>query len=225
MIAFFRTVSSSLNFVLASLLVLVAAAIPATAVAAAATHFSVAAPASIGSDSAFNMTVTALDGSESTDTTYSGISHFTSSDVQAVLPADATLTNGVGTFSATLKTTGSQTITVSNLTVTISGADGTFTLTFNGQTTSPLAFNASAAQVQNALNGLSSVAGAGGSANVTKAANVYTVVFGGALSGSLSMTGTGSGGATVSISSITGASSTINVGEMTSVKLQEFEVK
>ncbi|MBY0514456.1 MAG: Ig-like domain-containing protein, partial [Gemmataceae bacterium] len=39
----------------------------------------------------------------------------------------------------------------------ITGSSGTFTLTFNGQTTPPLPFNAPAAQVQAALNALSSV--------------------------------------------------------------------
>ena len=36
--------------------------------------------------------------------------HITSSDLQAVLPVDATLINGVGTFTVTLKTAGSQDI-------------------------------------------------------------------------------------------------------------------
>jgi hypothetical protein len=40
--------------------------------------------------------------------------HFTSSDAQAILPADSTLTNGVGTFSATLRTPGSQTLTATD---------------------------------------------------------------------------------------------------------------
>ncbi len=38
-------------------------------------------------------------------------SHFTSTDGQAVLPANSTLTLGTGTFSGTLKTAGTQTIT------------------------------------------------------------------------------------------------------------------
>src|SRR5581483_3248153 len=40
--------------------------------------------------------------------------HFTSSDPQAVLPADATLTASVGTFSVTLKTAGPQTVTATD---------------------------------------------------------------------------------------------------------------
>src|SRR5207245_11495373 len=43
-----------------------------------------------------------------------GTVHFTSSDAQAILPADSTLNNGTGTFSATLKTAGNQTITATD---------------------------------------------------------------------------------------------------------------
>jgi hypothetical protein len=54
--------------------------------------------------------------------TYSGIVHFTSSDAQAVLPANATLTNGIGPFNATLKTAGTQTITATDtVTASITG--------------------------------------------------------------------------------------------------------
>lgn len=79
-----------------------------------ATHFSVSAPANTTTGSAFNFTVTALDASNSTVTSYSGTVHFTSTDAQAVLPAASTLTNGTGTFSATLKTSGIQTITATD---------------------------------------------------------------------------------------------------------------
>ncbi len=79
--------------------------------AAAATHFTVSAPSSATAGSAFNFTVTALDQFNNIDAGYTGAVHFTSSDGQSVLPADSSLTNGVGTFSATLKTAGSQTLT------------------------------------------------------------------------------------------------------------------
>src|SRR5205085_7986336 len=53
-------------------------------------------------------------------------SHFTSSDTQAVLPANYTFTagdNGVHTFSATLKTAGSRSLTATDtITGTITGA-------------------------------------------------------------------------------------------------------
>jgi hypothetical protein len=211
--------------VLVGLVLVAATAIPTTAAAAAATHFRVDSPASAAADTPVTVTVTALDAGDSTDSVYSGMGHFTSSDAQAELPADATLTNGVGTFSATLKTVGSQTITVSDLTVTIGGDTGTFTLTFNGQTTSSSPFNTSALQVQNSLDNLSSIGGVGGFVTVTQASNVYTIVFGGALSGPQSMTGNGSGGAVVSIDSISGTSDSIDVSAATPVKLQEFDVE
>ncbi len=87
--------------------------------APAATHFSVSTVSSASSGTPFNFTVTALDSSNNTFTTYAGTVHFTSTDLQAVLPAKATLTNGTGTFAATLKTVGSQTITATD-TVTVS---------------------------------------------------------------------------------------------------------
>lgn len=68
--------------------------------------------------------------------------------------------------------------------VTITGAPtgGTFTLTWSGQTTSALAFNASAAQVQAALRLLSNINGA--NVNVTgDAGGPYTVEFVGTLAG------------------------------------------
>jgi probable HAF family extracellular repeat protein len=79
-----------------------------------ATHFSVSAPGEAAIGSAFSFTVTALSSSNTVATGYSGTVHFTSSDGQAVLPANSTLTNGVGNFMATLNTAGAQTITVTD---------------------------------------------------------------------------------------------------------------
>src|SRR5207253_33754 len=81
---------------------------------APATHFTVSAPASATAGSAFNCTVTALDACNNTATRYTGTVHFTSSDGAATLPANSTLTNGTGTFSATLRTSGNQTITATD---------------------------------------------------------------------------------------------------------------
>jgi hypothetical protein len=75
-----------------------------------AAHFSVTAPASANAGAAFNFTVTALDASNTTVSTYSGTVHFTSTDGHAGLPANSKLTNGTGSFPVTLKTPGSQTI-------------------------------------------------------------------------------------------------------------------
>jgi uncharacterized repeat protein (TIGR01451 family) len=89
---------------------------------AAATHFAVSAPANATAGTSFNFTVTALDAFDNTATGYSGLVHFTSSDAPATLPADSTLTSGVGTFAATLKTAGNQTLTgTDTVTASITG--------------------------------------------------------------------------------------------------------
>src|SRR5260370_5845856 len=64
----------------------------------------------------FSFTVTAEDPFGSAMTTYAGVVHFAGSDTSTsvVLPADSTLTNGQGTFSATLIKAGSQTIAASD---------------------------------------------------------------------------------------------------------------
>jgi hypothetical protein len=70
-------------------------------------------------------TVTALNPAGSTDTSYVGTVHFTSNDYQAALPADYTFTtadSGVHTFSATLKTASTRSITATDtVTSTITG--------------------------------------------------------------------------------------------------------
>jgi len=60
-----------------------------------------------------SLTVIAQDQYANTDLAYAGRVQFTSTDTSAtvVLPADSTLTNGQGTFSATLTKAGPQTIT------------------------------------------------------------------------------------------------------------------
>jgi hypothetical protein len=82
---------------------------------ATATHFSVTAPASATAGIPIQFTVTALNASNQTVTAYSDPVHFTSTDPAATLPADSKLTNGVGTFSASLVTPGAVTITASDL--------------------------------------------------------------------------------------------------------------
>lgn len=87
-------------------------------------------------------------------------------------------------------------------TVTLTGAPtgGTFTLTYSGQTTSAIAYNASAATVDAALEALSNI-GAGDVAVTGSDGGPWTVTFTGALAGTNvgSMTGNGS--------SLTGGSS------------------
>jgi Pectate lyase superfamily protein len=79
-----------------------------------ATQFSVSGPAISGAGVDFTFTVTARDATNTVAPSYSGTVHFTSSDPAAVLPADSTLTNGTGNFSATLTNAGNQTITVTD---------------------------------------------------------------------------------------------------------------
>ncbi len=62
--------------------------------------------------------MTAKDAFGNTATGYTGTVHFTSSDAAAILPANGTLTNGVGTFSVTLKTVGTQSITATDTVTT-----------------------------------------------------------------------------------------------------------
>ncbi len=84
-------------------------------------------PSPTTAGSTHNVTVTALDSYDNTATGYTGTVHFTSSDGQAVLPANYTFTggdNGLHTFTngVTLKTAGTQSITATDtVTGTISG--------------------------------------------------------------------------------------------------------
>jgi uncharacterized repeat protein (TIGR01451 family) len=109
--------------------------------AAAATHYTVSAPSTATPGSAFNFTVTAQDQFNNTATGYTGTVHFTSTDGAAVLPANSTLSNGTSSFSATLQTAGSQTITATDTasssitgtsnTITVGQLDSTTSLTSN----------------------------------------------------------------------------------------------
>jgi hypothetical protein len=79
-----------------------------------------------------SFTVTAKTASGITATNYTGTVHFSSSDSQAGLPANYTFTAadaGVHTFSATLKTAGTQSITVKDTTTaSLTGTDGGITV-------------------------------------------------------------------------------------------------
>jgi hypothetical protein len=78
-----------------------------------------------GAPGSFTVTAKMADGT--TDTNYTGTVHFTSSDSEAVLPADYTFTAadaGVHTFSATFRTAGTQSITATDTAPTkITGTD------------------------------------------------------------------------------------------------------
>ena len=89
----------------------------------AATHFVVMAPTTATAGSAATVTVIAEDQFNNLAPSYQGTIHFTSSDPNAVLPANATLSGGLGTFNVTLKTAHGQTVSVAD--VTSSGTSGT----------------------------------------------------------------------------------------------------
>jgi probable HAF family extracellular repeat protein len=81
-------------------------------------------PTTAGTAGTFTVTAKLADGT--TATGYTGTVHFTSSDVQAIVPADytfATADQGVHTFSAMLKTAGTQSLTATDR--TSSGVIGT----------------------------------------------------------------------------------------------------
>ncbi len=92
---------------------------------------------------------------------------------------------------------------------------GTFTLTFKGQTTAPIAYNASSEEVQSALKALSSI----GAANVTVNGG-YEVTFHGALAGSEQPPLTADG------SSLTGETAHVKVQplERPNTDLYEYDV-
>jgi hypothetical protein len=90
-----------------------------TVTAAAASHLSIIGPSSATAGSPFTITVTALDPYNNVATSYLGTIHFTSSDTQAVLPADYTFVagdNGKHTFTngVTLNTAGTQSVTATD---------------------------------------------------------------------------------------------------------------
>jgi hypothetical protein len=99
---------------------------------AAATRLSITAPSSVAAGVAFTFTVTALDAYGNTATGYVGTVHFTSSDGQALLPANYKFVSGdqgVHTFKATLNTTGTQSLTATDTsTSTIKGSDPSITV-------------------------------------------------------------------------------------------------
>jgi microsomal dipeptidase-like Zn-dependent dipeptidase len=89
------------------------------------TQLAVSAPASVNPGSAFTFTVTAQNSSGVTVPGYTGTVQFSSSDVSSSLPANYTFVpasdNGVHTFTATLNTGGSQTITAMDTANSLTG--------------------------------------------------------------------------------------------------------
>jgi hypothetical protein len=104
-----------------------------TVKAAAASKMTVAGfPSPITAGVAGTLTVTLKDPYGNISTGYTGTIHFTSSDTKASLPANYTFTAadaGVHTFSATLKTAGTESISAKDtVTGAITGTDGSITV-------------------------------------------------------------------------------------------------
>jgi len=96
---------------------------------APASGLSLSIPSVIQGGLATSLHVAAVDPFGNVATGYNGTVHFTSSDGLASLPANTTLTNGVGTFNATLSTDGNQTITATDtVTPGIHGTSNTSTV-------------------------------------------------------------------------------------------------
>ncbi len=100
---------------------------PATAhvtVTGQVTHLAISAPTASNAGDTFAITVSAIDTTGAVAPGYSSPIHFSSSDVQAGLPADYTFTpddSGVHTFSVTLKTSGPQSVSATEAGGTIGG--------------------------------------------------------------------------------------------------------
>jgi len=100
-----------------------------TVAPATTTHFLVTAPTSSAVGLSFVFTVTAKDAYQNTATKYGGTVRVTSTDTSATLSANAKLTNGVGNFSATLRTIGSRLLKATDtITSSITGTSGTITV-------------------------------------------------------------------------------------------------
>ena len=198
------------------------------------------APASVIAGASSSLTVTAKDPYGNTATSYGGTISFTSTDPAAVLPASSALVSGQKTFSFTLKTTGSRTLsltdgtfsaTSSSISVTagaFSTAQSTVTLssgsvTAGSQITATLtvldAYGNAAPTGLPALSGIafnvSSVGGTGTFGSVsTSSTGVYTASFTGTIAGSAVIGATISGGAAQNTASVT-----VNPGPATQLSL------
>jgi hypothetical protein len=103
------------------------------------THFRVTAPTTSAAGASFTIAVTAQDSSNNTLTSYRGTVHFTSTDTSAVLPSDYAFTtadNGSHTFTITLKTAGSDSVTLTDS----AGATGSAAVTVIAGVAKSLAF-------------------------------------------------------------------------------------
>jgi hypothetical protein len=189
-------------------------------------HFSITASASATAGAPFNFTVTALDGANNPLSNYSGTVSFTSSDSQASVPENSTLTNGTGSFSATLKTAGNQIISASDtVTASMNGTSNGIKVTpaaanhFSVTTTAYANSGASFAFTVTALDAWKNMATAySGVVHFTSSDGLAVLPADSAVangSGTFSLTlnteGVQTVTATDTVTSITGTSSSINV--------------
>src|SRR5262249_25966078 len=115
-------------------------------------------------------------------------------------------------------------------TVTIGGAiTGSFTLSFNGQTTAALPYNVAAtggvtptASVQNALNALSSIGGARGPRSAAPTRTPYTLTFRGslALTKLPALIAAGANGTTTQVAEATAGAGDTIVADAATLQLQ-----
>jgi hypothetical protein len=87
------------------------------------------APSSAYVGSPINYTFTAYDLYGNVATSYGGTVVFTSTDPNAVLPGSTAISNGTGTFSATMETVGSQTITATDAGNSLAATSGGINVT------------------------------------------------------------------------------------------------
>jgi hypothetical protein len=87
-------------------------------------YFQITGPSSVTAGTANTYTIAVFNPDGSADTGYSGTVQITSSDAQAVLPANFTISGNSATFSATLKKAGIQSLTATDtVTAAITGSD------------------------------------------------------------------------------------------------------
>jgi hypothetical protein len=89
-----------------------------TSTVATATQFEVTAPASTEVGVPVSVRIAALDASGARVSSFGGAVHFTSTDPKAVLPPNARLDGGAGSFTVVFGTSGSQTVTATDVTDT-----------------------------------------------------------------------------------------------------------
>jgi hypothetical protein len=127
----------------------------------AATHLQITAPSVVTVGSAFTLTVTALTADNKVDLLYMDKIHFTSRDPSAMLPGNYTFSKADGgsqTFTVTLNTAGTQTITATD--TAHSSIKGKVTITVNsGSAAPPRASGCSSAAASTVIADPAAVAG------------------------------------------------------------------